>query len=213
MTMPTPPRYHRSDTLTIEALQNDGHNTEDLLAWIPANKVRLTDMGGTAAIYVQTIDGTFERLWLGQWVIRYADGNFDQMNNARFTAEFAPVQEKEPTPGSVDPIDADLEADAAQLDALVNGVTTALNTADYWSAMAEALTGYRSRAAAMLPKLPCSEEEWFETRKPQLPFDRAELAAQLEALSGLITKAYTIAVVYASESARLDEAYAAVAPD
>lgn len=212
MTTPTPPCYSRADGLIVEAIQDTPDTVADLVAWIPPRKIRLEDMAGTPAMYVFTIAGGFVRVWLWDWIIRYEDGNFDVLNNTRFTEEFSqysPVSE-EPSE-TTEP--GDVDHDAAMLAALSKGHTDAINTASYWSELAETLTGIRAYAMTRLPATPCGSEEWYEKRAPEIPFDLEELAAELSMLSGLITKAHTIAAVYTQDAAYLDAEYAAVAPD
>jgi hypothetical protein len=124
--------------------------------------------------------------------------------------EHLPLPDSERT--RVDTFLHDLE-DAARLDALSQGRTIALSTADYWAEIAETLTGIRRSAILCLPELPDGHEEWWDRSGPDLPFDHEQLRDQLGALSNLITKAHTIAVIYGQCAAHLIEEYAAVAPD
>ncbi|MEU1550231.1 hypothetical protein [Nocardia sp. NPDC005745] len=107
---------------------------------------------------------------------------------------------------------ADLEHDAAMLAALAKGVTDADAYADRWIEVADTLTAYRD-AGVNLPETPSGHEEWFFTGAVRMPFDLDVMRDELAALSGLITKAHTIAALYRREARRLDDEYAAVAPD
>lgn len=211
--MPAPSRYRRySDGLTVEAMQSDADTTLDLCAWIPADKLRLEDMAGTPAMYVHTISGGPERVWLWNWVLRYENGSFDIRNNTRFTEEFVPApDESSEAANELEPLDAD--HDAEMLAALSAGQGTAIATAGYWAELADSLAKIRAEAPSHLPATPRGYEEWYETHRPTVPFELTELRTQLADLSGLITKAHTLAAIYHSEAARLDDEYFAVAPD
>lgn len=102
----------------------------------------------------------------------------------------------------------DLEHDGAMLAALSTGQGDAINATGYWAELADTLTKVRAEAIQWLPSLPDGHEEWFFEREPILPFERGELFNELRALSGLITKAHTVAAIYRAEAARLDDEYA-----
>ncbi|WP_280491578.1 hypothetical protein [Nocardia asiatica] len=90
--------------------------------------------------------------------------------------------------------------------ALTEGATAARSAAQSWRELATQLTDVRAGRIISLPQLPYSAEEWYEKSDIQLPFDEAALAAELENLSGLITKAYTLAALYADKAGELDKA-------
>ncbi|WP_280332021.1 hypothetical protein [Nocardia wallacei] len=109
---------------------------------------------------------------------------------------------------NTEPLDGEPEPDPAEaLAAIINGRNTAIATADRWREIAATLTELRRTAdgSAMRPDLPCGREEWYFTRRPALPFDILELNDELHALSGLITKAHTIAAVYSEHAVALDD--------
>ncbi|MCM6777911.1 hypothetical protein NDR87_31565 [Nocardia sp. CDC159] len=89
----------------------------------------------------------------------------------------------------------------AALNAAINGHKNAVEAAGYWRITAYTLTSIR--CGGHLPHLPLSEEEWWEHARPAFPFGSDELARDLDALSALITKAHTLAVVYSDSAARL----------
>ncbi|MBF6460185.1 hypothetical protein IU433_14180 [Nocardia puris] len=102
---------------------------------------------------------------------------------------------------------SDADYVAAGRDALAKGIANAELTAQFWAKVAATVTAYRAECANRLPKTPDSAEEWFESSQPYLPFNIGELTQELAALSGIATKAHTIANVYAVEADRLREAW------
>lgn len=87
--------------------------------------------------------------------------------------------------------------------ALIKGYDTAKECTEHWSRIAAQLTEIRA-AGTPRAQLPDGREEWWETRVPALPFDTEDLDADLNALSNLITKAYTIAAIYEQQMEHLD---------
>jgi hypothetical protein len=90
--------------------------------------------------------------------------------------------------------------------ALTEGATAARSAAQSWRELATQLTDVRAGRHISLPQLPDSAEEWYDKSGIQPPFDETALAAELENLSGLITKAYTLAALYADKAEELDKA-------
>lgn len=113
----------------------------------------------------------------------------------------------EPTDDEVDAAES-----AAVLAALTAGHRQAVSAVNYWQEMAATLTRWRT-SGGYRPVLPYSAEEWYETYQPALPFELDEMRAELHALSGLITKAHTIASIYAERAAMLGQEAAAVAAE
>ncbi|MFR9773107.1 hypothetical protein [Nocardia sp. SC052] len=230
----TPARYRRrSDGLEVEALQNTPDT--EIWDWVPPNLWRADDPNaGVPALYIFTINGGQERVWLNNWVVRHPDGRFEIVGNVRFTDEFeaaehviTPTDEQQHVLSqaqahieSAAPIgeplksgeSVDLEEEGQMLAALAEAVGTANGTADFWTKVADTLSAYRS-LGVNLPETPYGHEEWYEKSPVRMPFDLDEMRAELTALSPLITKAHTIAALYRREARRLDDEYAAVAPD
>lgn len=106
---------------------------------------------------------------------------------------------------NTEPLDGEPEPDPAEaLAALTDGRDRALSAATYWRETAATLTRLRA-GGGFLPMLPIDAEQWYLEDPPALPFDLEEMDAELKALSGLITKAHTLAVVYAERAAELDK--------
>ncbi|WP_280245702.1 hypothetical protein [Nocardia abscessus] len=125
------------------------------------------------------------------------------LRDLRFLNERVPAPEtKEP-----DSQAPDNDYVTAGTTALTDGRASAMQTAEFWRRVAATLTELRAFGGAEgnRPELPCSWEEWYETSRPALPFDLEELFSELEGLSPLITKAYTIASIYADRAEYLEQ--------
>ncbi|MFD3426089.1 hypothetical protein [Nocardia fluminea] len=91
-----------------------------------------------------------------------------------------------------------------------SGITVATETAQRWEDRAAELTALRN-FGPMLPSLP---DELGDNSAVRMPFTEHSLLADLNALSGLITKSYTIAAVYrAAAMALADNIDAITSPD
>lgn len=97
-----------------------------------------------------------------------------------------------------------LEVDhpAKVMAAITDGRNRALFAATYWRETAATLTRLR-RGGGLLPMLPIDAEEWYEEDQPALPFDLEDMDAELKGLSGLITKAHTLATIYRERAEEL----------
>lgn len=106
---------------------------------------------------------------------------------------------------NTEPLDGEPEPDPAEMmEALTSGRDRALYAASYWRGMAVTLTDLRA-GGGLIPDIPIDAEQWYLEDPPALPFDLEEMDAELKALSGLITKAHTLAVVYAERAVELDK--------
>ncbi|WP_280185423.1 MULTISPECIES: hypothetical protein [Nocardia] len=167
-------------------------------------------------VTLSPITDTFGRSWIygpnGDWRVgsppNDRPGTWDELMKTPL-----PDSERARIESHLNPAESvDLEHDAKMLAALAKGVTDADACADRWTKVADTLTAYRALGVT-LPKTPSGHEEWFFTGEVSMPFDLDEMRAELDALSDLITKAHTIAALYRREARRLDDEYAAVAPD
>lgn len=77
--------------------------------------------------------------------------------------------------------------------------TVATNTAKHWDDIAIKLTMLRA-GGVHLPEMP---DELGEEKPQRVPFNVDEMRAELDALSGLITKAYTIAAIYRDDAEQM----------
>lgn len=101
---------------------------------------------------------------------------------------------------------AEIEAleNAKALEAHRKALHRAQSATEFWMNTAADLTDLRAEHLQQVPET--DTEEWFAPRRPQIPFDLEELDAELMALSGLITKAYTLTTIYRGQTELLVEA-------
>lgn len=114
---------------------------------------------------------------------------------------------------TTDPTPAEQEAweNTQALEQHRQALRLAQDAANFWGDLAGELTHLREVGGQHLPAT--DTEEWFEPRRPQIPFDLEQLDAELMALSGLITKAYTLTAIYEQNAVYLDEIITAAEAD
>lgn len=100
--------------------------------------------------------------------------------------------------------EAEALENAKALEAHRRALHLAQAAAEFWTNTAADLTDLRAHGGQKVPGT--DTEEWFDPRRPQIPFDLEELDAELMALSGLITKAYTLTAIYRGQIELLVEA-------
>lgn len=100
-------------------------------------------------------------------------------------------------------MDHDIDA-TAQQNALHRALRTAEATSRHWTQIAAELTELRRHGRTQLPPMP-DPEQWHSPYAVPLPFEPEDLRDELAALSGLITKAHTLAVIYDQHADHLSQ--------